>query len=539
MTCALSGGQRHFTGSAKLVYHLIVAVLSAGYEGAASGFGPAGIVALALGLGLLAFGGGCGFIGYERIAPGSVDNDGVSGGEATTTGALEEASNVFLPGVGATARQALSVCGDGIVEGDEPCDDGGPSDVCHANCTPATCDAACECALEGVHFVMVCPQPESFDDAEARCRSQGLRVFEVHDIDDQARLEDVLATHDLDAAWLGATELVDDNEVIGWRSQTAGFWRRDAVQPGPLNGAFHAWEDNQPRASRELDDCIRIARNTGGWRSTDCSIGRPVICEGFQQSAEVDIHSLAYDPGTRDLHLAWRSEGPRSVLTSYRIVLSGADQQTHTVSADFTSATLPVAPEARGLVAITVIPMVGEVAGLPALQRAVPAQGVWIEAVSQPGEPALNGIMRFGAHHLSLLQTTSDGVELPTFGNDHINGESDATRHYIVGTFKRRLIELLEAEKARSGRQVSFGLTYFDNNDYRFGIQTIGGRQDGQDAQHDRTATQRFLSYFIDVTSDDLSHLSGNRSFRLTPYNWHANSDEPLFVHHIVLRDGL
>ncbi len=489
---------------------------------------------------VLALASGCGFIGYERLSSeAEVDGREAGTNEDDTTPETTDVPEMFVPGSGATSRQALSVCGDSVVEGDETCDDGGPSATCHANCTPVTCDPACECRLSDGRFTMVCDAPESFDDAEARCRAHGLRLFEVHDVNDHAWITRILSDYDLETAWLGATVLVD-SEVIGWRSKTSGFWRRGLSPPGgPLNGAFHQWDDGHPRHSSTLNECVRISRGSSGWRSTRCSSLRPVICEGFREPAEVDVHSLVFNDVSGEISLGWRAQGPSSVLTSYRIVVDGAEQETHTVSADFTAATLPIAPEARGLLAITVVPVAGELAGLPAMQRAVPAQGVWFEAVSQADGLLLNGIIRFDTHHLSLTQTASDGVELPTFGNDPELGENDMTQHYIIGTFQRRMARLIELEKGRSGRQLSFGLTYFDNNDRLFGIQTIGGSQVHEDAQHPRTNTQRFLSHFIDVTDADLTHVSDLHSFRLTPYTWSPGSDAPLLVHRIVLRDGL
>ena len=78
--------------------------------------------------------------GSSGSASGGSEGSSSGSGGLANTSAIAETTGGSSTGAGTTAT-APAVCGDGVVEGDEPCDDGNQDnlDGCLNDCTPASC----------------------------------------------------------------------------------------------------------------------------------------------------------------------------------------------------------------------------------------------------------------------------------------------------------------------------------------------------------------------------------------------------------------
>jgi cysteine-rich repeat protein len=155
------------------------------------------------------------------------------------------------------------VCGDGVVEGDEQCDDGNdePSDGCDA------CLAGCG------------PFPEVLDTASGHCF-----LFEL------VQAKSWNAAEAACEAWDGKLAAINSIDELGFAQQhlEANTWvgGRDPGGPGPLE-----WVTGEPwtldvnatfvtePVPYEHDTCLLIDGDLLGFRQEDCSKSVGYICE--------------------------------------------------------------------------------------------------------------------------------------------------------------------------------------------------------------------------------------------------------------------
>jgi len=191
-------------------------------------------IVAALGLGLLAS--SCNaIIGADEPiiiddAPPGIDDPGDDAGDTTNT----------------------PVCGDGVVQPGEECDDG--NDIAGDGCTQ--CIADCKGSSSACMRYVGPDQAKSWDAAEEDCKAWGGHLMAIHST---AALEP-FASHMLPSLWLGGRDRSNNGE-FAWENGDA--WD------------FEVWAPGRPASS---GTCVRLLPDTGQFWDDDCSAKFAYVC---------------------------------------------------------------------------------------------------------------------------------------------------------------------------------------------------------------------------------------------------------------------
>jgi cysteine-rich repeat protein len=209
--------------------------------------------------------------------PETCDDDGAVGGDGCSATCAVE-SGWTCSGLPSGCDE---LCGDGQVVGGEPCDDGNPveTDGCTTACVAAPpCDptrdpAGDRFAVEpttGACYVGVDDELTSAAAAAAACVAGGGHLATITSAGEQALVAAV--ANDTQNPWLGAVDDANDTDaVFAW--QTGEPW------------GFTAWAPDQPDDDAGLGgtgECLHVFDGLGRWNDTNCAatgfvVGR--VCE--------------------------------------------------------------------------------------------------------------------------------------------------------------------------------------------------------------------------------------------------------------------
>ena len=194
--------------------------------------------------------------------------------------------------VDATALLGAGVCGDGVVDDGEACDDGArmPGDGCDAMCRPepgAVChpDGTCEVVCPGGGSPTIdeasgvlyryCGRATTFETAQAYCATRQEHLVRI---DSEAELAVVSELGKNRDRWIDATYAAE-SDTWSW-GDGRSFWQ-GGVDGVAIDGGFVAWAAQQPDVSDIAPGpvCGQLSRS-GTWLATSCTAKLRFICEG-------------------------------------------------------------------------------------------------------------------------------------------------------------------------------------------------------------------------------------------------------------------
>jgi cysteine-rich repeat protein len=187
-------------------------------------------------------------------------------------------------------------CGDGVVTGDEECDDGNrqDGDGCTNRCQWARCgdgivragvedcdDGSIGCAAcqrceggptvfswqgNGHCYERVVAEHGTAADAQRGCWSRGGYLLTLGSEAEWDAVSRDLWGDGSERSWVGLTRLVDDQDV--WRWQTGEPVR------------YARWQSGEPNNYNQQEDCVEIVGRDGWWNDAHCDDRRrSYICE--------------------------------------------------------------------------------------------------------------------------------------------------------------------------------------------------------------------------------------------------------------------
>jgi cysteine-rich repeat protein len=190
--------------------------------------------------------------------------------DVTTTDVIgDRDSEVSLdPRDGAAPDGATAVCGNGIIEGDEICDDGNRrnGDGCSAHCDSMECFGDLTYEDQRTHhcyrrFIRIYDDIVPRDDAALRCFEWGRGYL--------ARLETAAEREAIQS-----TVMTRGYSWIGLRS-FGGDWRWDGATTS-AEPASLAWLPQNPTTN---GPCVEWNASPPGFRNVSCSLRRDFVCE--------------------------------------------------------------------------------------------------------------------------------------------------------------------------------------------------------------------------------------------------------------------
>ncbi len=457
--------------------------------------------------------GSCGYIGYERIERQT---------DEYASGAAEGASQDPL---------LVSTCGNGIVEADEPCDEGGASITCHANCQAFDCATGCTCAEANGRTLMFCASPLSWDAADEQCRAAGMRLIELRSEADQTWLVEEREGANVSQNWLGAYAPLGE-EALRWSSGAEPFWDRTTQSPSAsYESDYLPWGNGDPNNFRGNEACV-LAANQMEWRDYPCVRSFPYACEGFVASPAPTITALRLTDG--NLQVDWEPTPPIGNIDSFRVTLSGAIAQDFTLDARARTLEHTLPPETQGLVTVQVTTTQDGVDGMPSLLRGVPAGGDWMRAEAGESAPRQIGVNYLIAHSLN---DAFDGSFPDSYfmTHDPVEGQNDDHQHYVIGLFNERYASMINREKRLAGRRVSFNVEFIDNAGL-LELQAVGGTWE-HPFRVTREGTNSLRQQAWEVSAHDLSRYIDYYSFRFTGLTWGDDPGERLFLRSLSVSD--
>jgi len=173
------------------------------------------------------------------------------------------------------------ICGDGLVVGTEPCDDqnadetDGCTSLCIAGvvCTAAAIGSGDRFAVDpatGHCYVSFDGTTETFADAELGCEATGGYLATITSSAENTIVDSVQNTSE--NPWIGATDdAVDNDDVFDWVTDEAFTFKN-----------FASGEPDDDVGTGGNGECLHIADAAGGWGDTNCDIDTFVvgrICE--------------------------------------------------------------------------------------------------------------------------------------------------------------------------------------------------------------------------------------------------------------------
>jgi|GEM_PF-3554349 len=266
----------------------------------------------------------CGYIGFEATETHRSPDAGTSGGDpqhdaggadGTKDAAITDGRGDVLGGdgdAGPTSNEAqldsgpLAVCGNGVLEAGEQCDDSGASATCDADCTfascgdgrlntlageacddgehLATCTTACRepscregCTCEwyrGTRY-MFCAEQLAREPARDACEEQGMKLVRIESGAEQTFLRQRTLQAGMSKFHLAATDQASEGTWV-WDDGTP-FWQGMA-EGEPINGAFSAWAPGEPNSFTIDENCSEV-QSMQGWNDCVCDLAKPFVCK--------------------------------------------------------------------------------------------------------------------------------------------------------------------------------------------------------------------------------------------------------------------
>ncbi len=463
---------------------------------------------------------GCGFIGYDPVAGRTSETGDENGLNGTGADTITDTS----PSV----SRLQGTCGNGVVEADEVCDDGEASVTCHANCRAVVCLDGCSCTFDGDRTWMVCPEAESWDAADIRCRSVAMRLVEVRRASEADTVGQLRTAAGLGESWLGATAILGET-TLRWSAATRGFWERSPEGGAVDEDAYTNWAGSEPDNRRRNESCLVAAGTAHRWRDRRCDEPRAFICEGYARLPPPELVSLATEGET--VTATWVPSTPSTQVTGYDIEAFGGCAGRITLGPDERDAQIPTLAGQAEACAVQVRAITPEGLGMPSLLRGAPVNSRWASTTSTEGPPRAFGFTSVFTHDVSAAHPLFP--ETTFFHNDPAAGDSDNTRHYILGEIGERHAALAERERDLAGRPVGFGLRLVDNSG-RMQLQGLGGDFEAP-YQYNREGTDTLVEHVWDVSAERLTAFHFDLSFRLAAFTWDIPPKDPLFVSEIFL----
>ncbi|HSC86881.1 MAG TPA: LamG-like jellyroll fold domain-containing protein [Polyangiaceae bacterium] len=177
------------------------------------------------------------------------------------------------------------VCGDGVQQADEECDDAGVTPRCTADCHLVTCPEGCDCfGRNGSNYVLCNDVEVVWEETRTRCESFGMSQLAIGNEAENTFTAHRMSRAGVPDAWTGASDAAVEGTWL-WPDGTA-FWRGTAAGE-PLNGSFTNWQPpGEPNNAVEAnEDCLRFD-SFHLWYDDICSQNQAAFCESRREIPE-------------------------------------------------------------------------------------------------------------------------------------------------------------------------------------------------------------------------------------------------------------
>ncbi len=208
-------------------------------------------------------------------ASGGEGGAGGSGGEGGQGDMETDAGVDAGPPDGPSTEIRTGVCGDGVVDEGEDCDDAGLSEECTLDCQSRQTMNNCSLGIAfGTHYVF-CDYDQDWVDAEEVCEQAGGYLQEVNDLREDGVVQWLAEERGVQDYWIGANDRQDEGTWV-WTGSQVAFWQGGA-NGGPVEERFSAWNRIEPSSSSS--DCAAHVDGTATWFGFSCSALREFVCE--------------------------------------------------------------------------------------------------------------------------------------------------------------------------------------------------------------------------------------------------------------------
>lgn len=205
--------------------------------------------------------------GSDPVAP-----LGGMGGEPMSLGGL--GGSPPSPG-GQGGEPARMVCGNGVLDDGEACDDAGGTSKCSLECESRNCPEGCDCRVTEGQLLALCFAELNWAEAQAACEAEGLNLLLPRSQAQNDLVRAWASRAGLPDVWLGGSDLEKEEEWTNARGEV--FWMGDALGEAP-EGSFESWAVAQPDDGGAGQDCSNLWLD-GRWDDLGCDSLRPFICE--------------------------------------------------------------------------------------------------------------------------------------------------------------------------------------------------------------------------------------------------------------------
>ncbi len=179
------------------------------------------------------------------------------------------------------------ICGNGILETSEECDDGNTQngDLCASNCLcgfdeldPKSPGAAFVDANQSSCYLLFA-QSQSFNNAEQVCMSKSMHLATISTLKELEFLHPFIEA--FTQVWIGGMRAAPSADIWTWISGEA--W---AIQPCEVNkvptcdNGMVLWAIGEPNNNTGSEDCVEIYNGSAlGFNDAECSAIQPFVCE--------------------------------------------------------------------------------------------------------------------------------------------------------------------------------------------------------------------------------------------------------------------
>jgi len=210
-------------------------------------------------------GGGPG-VGGDGALGGGAGGDGAGGDAVVTSGGGMSAEGGGATTGGGGTGGSGPVCGDGVAEGAEECDDGNTTlgdgcEACLVVCPPDWTE------LSNGHCYRLFTDSLTWAAAEADCASFGAG-FHLATLTTLTEVEEVAALTNSDDQWIGANDLASEGSFL-WVTGEPFTW---APYTAP-------WEPDNPDNSGDDEHCVELKGTDAQINDDDCDATNERVCE--------------------------------------------------------------------------------------------------------------------------------------------------------------------------------------------------------------------------------------------------------------------
>jgi hypothetical protein len=116
----------------------------------------------------------------------------------------------------------------------------------------------------------------SWDEAQAECAAQGMRLVWIETEDENAWITATASSLGVRGAWIGATDQQEEGTWM-WQAGVV-FWMGDE-DGEPVENRYANWSSGRPNNSDGNEHCAVLEVPDGQWNDLECTMTQGFVCE--------------------------------------------------------------------------------------------------------------------------------------------------------------------------------------------------------------------------------------------------------------------